>query len=79
MECIGNHLYVLDPYKDSITRFSPTEYGAALLEASSLYQEGRYTESVDLWNQVMRQNGNFETAYIGIGKALMGAETTARP
>lgn len=74
LECIGNHLYVLDPYKDSITRFSPTEYGAALLEASSLYQEGRYTESVDLWNQVMRQNGNFETAYIGIGKALMGAE-----
>ncbi len=74
LECIGSRLYVLDPYKDSITRFSPTEYGAALLEASALYQEGKYTESVELWNQVMRQNGNFETAYVGIGKALMGAE-----
>lgn len=77
LECIGDSLYVLDPYKDSITRFLPTSYGAALLSASSLYQDGRYTESMELWEQVIRQNGNFEAAYIGIGKALMGQERYA--
>ena len=77
LECIGGNIYVLDPYKDSITRFVPTAYGQALMTASSLYQEGRYTESLELWQQVIRQNGNFETAYIGIGKALMGQEDYA--
>jgi tetratricopeptide (TPR) repeat protein len=75
IECIGETIYVLDPYKDCITRFNPTTYGHALLTASSLYQEGRYAESLDLWQQVIRQNGNFETAYIGIGRALMRQES----
>ena len=77
LECIGDSIYVLDPYKDSITRFAPTSYGTALLTASSLYQDGRYAESLDLWKQVIRQNGNFETAYVGIGRALMGQEDYA--
>ena len=74
LECIGNRFYVLDPYKDCITRFSPTAYGQAILDANALYQAGRYEETVELWNQVMRQNGNYNTAYIGIARALMGTE-----
>ncbi len=77
IECIGETLYVLDPYKDCITRFAPTSYGKALLTASSLYQEGRYAESLELWQQVIRQNGNFETAYVGIARALMGQDDYA--
>lgn len=74
VECIGNYIYVLDPYKDCLVRFTPTVYGKKLLSATSLYQNGRYEEALADWNEVLQMNGNYETAYVGIGKALMGAE-----
>ena len=71
---IGDYLYVLDPYKDTVTRLVPTEYGSAILRASRLYQNGRYEESMGIWDQVLRQNGNYELAYIGIAKGMMATD-----
>lgn len=72
VECIGEDIYVLDPYKDCLVRLSPTRYGKTLLNAAVLYQEGRYEEALTDWYDVLQRNGNYETAYTGIGKALMG-------
>lgn len=71
LEVRGSNVYVLDSAKNSITVFEPTEYGAQVVAALDMYFDSRYAESVDLWNQVLKQNGNEANAYDGIGKALL--------
>lgn len=71
IETLGNYVYVMDPYKNCITRFSPTEYGETLLTAARLFQEGEHTASREYWEKVLQYNANCESAYAGIGKALM--------
>ncbi|MDD4297727.1 MAG: hypothetical protein PHC69_12370 [Ruminiclostridium sp.] len=70
IEIIGDKVLVLDTSKNSITTFSPTEYGEMVNEALRLYIEGNYPESQEIWETVLKQDGNMYTAYIGIGKAL---------
>jgi tetratricopeptide (TPR) repeat protein len=36
-----------------------------------MYQRGMYDESYFYWNEVLRINGNFGLAYIGIARALL--------
>jgi hypothetical protein len=55
----------------ALTRFDLTEYGALINEALDMYQRGLYEESYDIWNEVLRINGNFGLAYIGIARALL--------
>ncbi len=71
LEVRGSRVYVLDAAKKSITVFEPTEYGKQVVAALDMYFDSRYDESVDLWNQVLKQNGNEANAYDGIGKALL--------
>lgn len=40
-------------------------------EADEAYNTGRYDESVDIWNEVIKQNSNFELAYTQIGKVYL--------
>ncbi|MGN0553664.1 MAG: tetratricopeptide repeat protein, partial [Oscillospiraceae bacterium] len=39
-------------------------------EASNLYNEGKYDESYEPWQAVLKYDGNYRRAYIGIGNAL---------
>ncbi len=71
IEHMGNDLLVLDNRSAALTRFTLTEYGAMINEGLSLYKEGRYEESADYWQQVLRLNGNYDLAYIGIGRSLL--------
>lgn len=59
----------LDGGNGTLTVFEPTEYIQDVLKASSLYHEGLYVESVDLWKTVLQQNRNLTVAYTGIGRA----------
>ena len=61
---------VLDKGKSSITVFEPTLYGSTVKEALSLYNEGDYDGSKEIWEKVLIEDGNMFTAYVGIGKAL---------
>jgi hypothetical protein len=71
IEHMGTDLLVLDNRSAALTRFTLTEYGAMINEGLALYKEGRYEESAEYWRKVLRLNGNYDLAYIGIGRALL--------
>jgi tetratricopeptide (TPR) repeat protein len=71
IEHMGNDLLVLDNRASSITKFTLTEYGSNINEGLALYKEGRYDESAEYWKSALRLNGNYDLAYIGIGRALL--------
>ena len=71
IEHLGTDLLVLDNRSAALTRFTLTEYGKKISEGLSSYKEGRYEESADYWKQVLRLNGNYDLAYIGIGRSLL--------
>lgn len=70
----GRDFYILDTETHSISVFSLTEYGQKVYDATMSYIDGKYLESRQLWEQVIRQNANYRPAYVGLGKAqyLMG-------
>ncbi|MBQ6661879.1 MAG: tetratricopeptide repeat protein [Lachnospiraceae bacterium] len=64
-------ILVLDGTAGNITEFSMTDYGKMINEALALYKTGYYDESAEVWKRILQFNGNFELAYIGIGRALL--------
>ena len=71
IEKMGLTLYALDSRAAALTRFDLTSYGAKINEALNEYQAGRYELSAELWEEVLKMNGNYDLAYIGIGRAAM--------
>lgn len=71
IEHIGHDLIVLDSLDNSITVFTPTEFGNQIYRAIEEFQNGQYTTSGESWKKVMEYNGNYDLAYIGIGRALL--------
>ena len=68
---MGYDLLVLDQLDCSITLFTPTEYGSLIYQAMDLFRDGQYEASGDTWQKVVDLNGNYDLAYIGIGRALL--------
>lgn len=64
-------LFVLDAKDCSITVFTPTEYGSLIFQAIEQFQNGEYTASGKSWEKVMKLNGSYDLAYIGIGRTLI--------
>jgi tetratricopeptide (TPR) repeat protein len=62
-------LFVLDSRTAALTCFEFTAYGALINDALNDYKAGRYEASAKVWEQVLKMNGNYEMAYIGIGRA----------
>lgn len=71
IEHIGHELYVLDELDCSITSFVPTEFGGLVFDAVEQFDDGKYKESGESWESVMKLNGNYDLAYIGIGRAFL--------
>jgi tetratricopeptide (TPR) repeat protein len=71
VEKMGYSLFALDSRTCTLTRFDLTGYGAAINDALSEYQAGRYESSAERWEQVLKMNGNYDLAYIGIGRAAL--------
>lgn len=69
LEVIDENIAVLDLDKNTITVFSPTEYGVMVRNAVMLYNEGHYTQAAEAWEEIVVRNQNFELAYDGLGKA----------
>ncbi len=62
-------LYALDSRTAALTRFDLTVYGQKINDALAEYRKGRYGSSAILWEDVLKANGNYDLAYIGIGRA----------
>jgi hypothetical protein len=68
---MGDALFALDSRSAALTRFDLTEYGALINAALNEYAAGRYDVSAELWETVLKMNGNYDLAYIGIGRAAL--------
>ncbi len=71
VEALDNNVYVIDGIKNDITIFTETTFGSILHEAFDLYDQGKYSESKDVWEEVIARDGGYTTAYIGLGKAAL--------
>lgn len=74
LEHIDRDLLVLDSLDCSITLFIPTEFGSLVYQAIEQFDEGDYEASGESWQEVMDLNGNYDLAYIGIGRSLLRQE-----
>lgn len=74
LDHMGHDLLVLDALDRSITLFTPTEYGNNIFNAIEQFQDGFYEESGASWQAVMDMNGNYDLAYIGLGRSLLRQE-----
>lgn len=71
LEHMGYDLMVLDTKGTNVTIFSPTEYGALIYQATEEYLRGAYDDSAASWEKVLTYNGNYDMAYVGIGRAQL--------
>lgn len=70
LETMGSNIYVADAMKNTITIFTETEFGDIVHDAVSLYNDGYYAEALEPWREVLKRDGNYRMAYIGIASAL---------
>ncbi len=71
IEHMGQDLFVLDMYENSITVFEPTEYGKLIYEAQEAYLNGDYDYSSERWNDVLKMNSNYTMAFRGLGRSVL--------
>lgn len=62
----GDAIWVTDSGNNSVTVFKPTDYGAALKTAQSLYLDGEYEEAVPYWQEVLTFDNGNQLAYKGL-------------
>ena len=71
LDRMGDSLYALDSRTSAITCFKLTSYGEKINLALNEYKAGRYESSASVWEEVLKMNGNYDLAYIGIGRAAL--------
>ncbi len=74
IEHMGHDLIVLDSLDCSLTLFTPTEFGKLIYQAIEQFDDGDYEASGESWREVMELDGNYDLAYIGIGRSLLRQE-----
>lgn len=70
LESLGENLYVLDSQKDTVTVFVETSFGEIVHEATDKFNDGYYDEALDPWYEVLKRDGNYRRAYVGVASAL---------
>ena len=64
------NLILLDSFTSLFTVFTRTDYGDLLMEALAQENNREYQNAEEYWMRILQRNGNFDAAYIGVGKAL---------
>lgn len=59
----GSDLMVVDSENKSVTVFQMTEFGKKFMTANTLYINGNYTESTDMWKEILREDKGNQLAY----------------
>jgi tetratricopeptide (TPR) repeat protein len=73
LESKGNDIYVVDGLKNTITVFTETEFGSIVHEATDLYNDGYYEQALSPWYEVLKRDGNYRRAYLGIASAKLNS------
>lgn len=71
---MDGNIWAVDGAKGYLQSFRPTEYAQTVYTAMNLYEEGRYEEAMEKWNEVLRLNQMSVLAHNGVGKAYLHAE-----
>ena len=66
----GDKMLVLDKSSASFTVFKRTKYGNTLIEAIAAENDQDFTLAIHKWTEVLKNNSNFDAAYVGIGQAM---------
>lgn len=74
IEHMGYDLLVLDSLDCSVTFFNTTDFGQIVYDAMYQFDQGEYDKSGASWERAMAINGNYDLAYIGIGRSLLRQE-----
>lgn len=69
-----NEMFLLDNQENIVHKYELTEFGSKVHEANSLTMEGRYAESEEQWQEVLRLNANFGPAIEGLAMAAYKKE-----
>ncbi|MEG1887211.1 MAG: YIP1 family protein, partial [Oscillospiraceae bacterium] len=69
---IGEDILVLDKQAGLITKMQPTGFAKDIRAASALCADGRYTDAMSHWQGVLKQDGSYDLANKGLGKAYEG-------
>ncbi|CAM4122510.1 PknD [Paenibacillus alkaliterrae] len=64
-----NELFILDDALNLVQQLKPTQLGAAIHQAFMLSQGGKYKESEQNWEEVVKLNALFSPAYYGMAQA----------
>lgn len=73
IESYENKIFVSDSTKNNITMFVRTDFGEIVTEATNLLNDGYYEEAVAPWQEVIKRDGNYNRAFIGIGNAYLNS------
>lgn len=73
VESRQDKLYVVDSQKDTVTIFKETKFGKIVHEASALHNSGCYEEALEPWLEVLKRDGNYSRAYLGVAAAKLRA------
>jgi len=65
---LDDGLLVLDRKKQNITYLKPTEFGGFVRQALRYHSEGKFDEAAQSWQNALKENINYEAAYLGLGK-----------
>lgn len=71
LESVDEDIYILDGAKNDITIYTKTVFGKYVHSAVKLYEDGKYTESAEIWQEVVKRDGGYNLAYVGLGKACV--------
>lgn len=69
IDTLDGNVLVLDSVKNNITVFEPTYFGGLVKDAFLLFNGGRYAESRELFEEIVRMDANYDWAYAGLGRA----------
>ncbi|MBR6558771.1 MAG: YIP1 family protein [Clostridia bacterium] len=67
----GESILLVDKTSCTFTVYKRTEYGSILIDAIANNENRDYAAAATRWEEIMKRNNNFDSAYIGIGKALV--------
>ena len=71
LESKGEKLYVVDSRKDTVTIFTETDFGRIVHKATAYYNAGYYEEALGPWQEVLKHDGNYWRANVGVASALL--------
>ncbi len=67
-------IFILDRISNNIQVFEPTDFIRLIQQATTSFNQGDYSTSADLWNQVLKTDESYNLAHIGIAKTFYKRE-----